>query len=155
MIKIRETLRRPFNKGFTLVEILLATGILALAICGILAMYISCFTLIATSKNVNIATDAALGLLEEIRSSQFTRIVDDYNGLTFTVNNIPASRGIVYVDDTNSELLKVTVSVCWRQGNRTIGEDTNLNGVLDSGEDVNGNGIIDSTVELVTLIANR
>jgi len=65
--------------------------------------------------------------------------------------------GVVYVDDTaNSELLDVTVSVCWRQGNKVIGEDTNLNGVLDVGEDtIIANNIIDSTVELVTQVANR
>jgi len=52
-------------------------------------------------------------------------------------------------------LLQATVSVCWRQKNRVIGEDKNLNGALDAGEDANGNKIIDSPVELTTLIVNR
>jgi hypothetical protein len=128
---------------------------LALALVAILETYISCLVLIATSKNVNITTNAALGLMEEVRSSAFTRIIDDYHGLNFIVNEIPTSRGVVYVDDTNPELLEVTTSVCWRQGNRVIGEDRDLDGVLDAGEDKNGNGIIDSPVELVTRIANR
>jgi len=38
---------------------------------------------------------------------------------------------------------------------KVIGEDKNLNGILDPGEDTNGNGIIDSPVELVTQVANR
>ena len=59
------------------------------------------------------------------------------------------------MDDTDPEFLLVTISVCWRQGSRIIGEDLNLNGALDAGEDTNGNGIIDSTVELVTQVANR
>jgi prepilin-type N-terminal cleavage/methylation domain-containing protein len=143
------------NKGFTLFEILLAMAILAFALCSILVTYVSCLTLIETSKNVNIATNACLGLLEEIRSDAFPRIIDDYNGVNFTVNEIPSSMGVVYVDDTNPELLQVTISVCWRQGKRVMGEDADLNGVLDAGEDENGNGIIDSPVELVTLIANR
>jgi hypothetical protein len=94
-------------------------------------------------------------LAEEMRNSAFNRIVDDYSGLNFIVNDIPQSRGVVYVDDTNPELLQVTISVCWRQGNRVIGEDTNLNGQLDAGEVDNGNNIIDSPVQIVTIIANR
>jgi len=143
------------KRAFSLVELFMAATILALALCSILATYVSCFVLIATSKNINIATNAAQGLVEEIRTSPFSQIFDNYDGLNFIVNSISESRGVVYVDDTNPELIEVVVSVCWRQGNRIIGEDTDLDGVLDSGEDANGNGIIDSTVGLTTRIANR
>jgi len=143
------------KKGFTLPEILLAAVIASFALCGILLTYITCLDTVKLSKNVSIATSAAQGLIEDIRSTPFPQIITNYDQLIFTVNNIPSSRGIVYVDDTNPELLLVTVSVCWKQGNRIIGEDTNLNGALDAGEDTNGNGIIDSTVELVTQVANR
>ena len=152
---MKKVLTRLSSCGFTLMEVLLAAAILASAISAILMTYYSCFVLISTSKNINITANAAMGLMEEIRSSAFPRIVDDYNGLNFIVNNIPQSRGVVYVDDTNPELLQVTISVCWRQGNRVIGEDTNLNGQLDAGEVDNGNNIIDSPVQLVTIIANR
>jgi len=143
------------KKGFTLPEMLLAAVIALFALCGILLTYITCLDTVKLSKNVSIATSAAQGLIEDIRSTPFPQIITNYDQLIFTVNNIPSSRGIVYVDDTNPELLLVTVSVCWKQGNRIIGEDTNLNGALDAGEDTNGNGIIDSTVELVTQVANR
>jgi len=143
------------KKGFTLPEILLAAVIASFALCGILLTYITCLDTVKLSKNVSIATSAAQGLIEDIRSTPFPQIITNYDQLIFTVNNIPSSRGIVYVDDTNPELLLVTVSVCWKQGKRIIGEDTNLNGALDAGEDTNGNGIIDSTVELVTQVANR
>lgn len=144
------------KRAFTLTEVLMAAGILALAISSILLTYTSCFVLIRTSRNVNIATNAALGLIEEIRTSTpFDEIATDYNGLTFVVNNIPNSMGVVYVDDTTPEFVRVTVSICWRQGNRVIGEDANLNGILDAGEDANGNGIIDSSVQLITILSNR
>ncbi|MDD4899686.1 MAG: type II secretion system protein [Candidatus Omnitrophica bacterium] len=149
-------LKKKHARGFSLVEIVVAVGILAFALCAILAAYVSFFVLSNTSKNINIASNAALSLMEEIRSTSFFQIYNTYNGLNFTLNDIPQSRGVVYVNNTNPELLEVTVSVCWRQqNNRVIGEDLNLNGVLNAGEDTNGNGIIDSPVELVTRIANK
>lgn len=141
--------------GFALPEMLLAAVIASFALCGILLTYIACMDTVKTSKNVSIATSAAQGLIEEMRSTPFPQITANYNRLTFTVNGIPSSRGIVYVDNSNPELLLITVSVCWKQGNRVIGEDTNLNGTLEATEDVNGNNMIDSTVELVTQVVNR
>ena len=141
--------------GFTLLELLVAMGMLAVVVSGTVAALIACTGLTGASKNMHIATTAALGLAEEIHSAPFTQIVDDYNNLNFLVNAIPSSRGVVYVDDTNPDLLQVTVSVCWRQGGRIIGEDANLDGVLDANEDANGNGIIDSPVQIVMQVANR
>jgi prepilin-type N-terminal cleavage/methylation domain-containing protein len=150
-------MKRLNKLGFSLVEVILATAILASALVGILGTYVTCLVLITTSQNVNAATNAAQGIIEEIRSTPFTQVVDNYNGMVFTVNDIPFSAGVVYADDSvNAEFLDVTVSICWRQGNRIIGEDANLNGVLDSGEDtMEANGIIDSTVQLKTRVANK
>ena len=145
------------KSGFSLVEVIMATAILAFALVGILGTYVTCLILITTSNNVNAATNAAQGIIEEIRSAPFPQIKANYNRMTFMVNDIPSSMGVVYVDDsTNPEFLDVTVSVCWRQGNKIIGEDANLNGAFDAGEDtIIANGIIDSTVELKTQVANR
>jgi len=152
---------RRFKEGFILLEVLIATAIAAFAVCGILFLYIAGMDLIRTSKNASIATNAIQGLIENIRNTPFPDIVTTYNLLEFSVdgispiNGVPSNSGIVYVDDTDPELLLVTISVCWRQGNRIIGEDANFNGELDAGEDVNNNLIIDSPVELVTQVAIR
>ncbi len=147
------------KSGFSLVEVIMATAILAFALCGILGTYVTCLVLITTSKNVNAATNAAQGIVEEIRSTPFTQIIAKYNGMVFTVDDIPSSVGVVYINSTtapaNSNLLEAIVSICWRQGNRVIGEDTNLNGVLNTGEDINGNNIIDSPVQLKTMVVRR
>lgn len=103
------------KRGFILAEVLLAAAIAAYALCGILAMYIYCYDLVSTSKNISIATNAAQGLMEEIRNASFSQVFDDYDQLNFVVNNMPANRGVVYVDDNDPELLCVTISVCWRQ----------------------------------------
>jgi hypothetical protein len=129
-----------------------------------LLSYANCFILFDSVKNVNIATNAAQGVIEDVRNLPFDTLTNETmcdcvnylcNGCTFTVNGIPQSRGVVYVNETPPELLGITVSVCWRQRGRIIGEDTNLNGLLDTGEDKNGNGIIDSAVELTTRVAKR
>lgn len=165
--------KRLSKRGFTLAEVLLAVAILAFALCGILATYLACFNLTITSKNVNISTSAAQGVIEEIRNTPYSRMVDDhqvqmgglfYNltlvsnnlyRLNFTVNNLPQNMGVVYINQANPDLLTVTAAVCWKQGNTVIGEDANLNGVLNGGEDSNGNNLISSTVELVTQVIPR
>ncbi|MBU4346542.1 MAG: prepilin-type N-terminal cleavage/methylation domain-containing protein [Candidatus Omnitrophica bacterium] len=153
-------MRRFFTRrGFTLPELLLAAAILVFVMCGILATYISCFELISTSKNLTLAINAAQRQIEEIYDYNFSQIHADYDNQTFTVDEISAgdSRGIIYVDDSNPDLLEVTISVCWRQrGNRIIGEDLDLDGVLDPGEDfLVANNRIDSPAQLVTLITPR
>lgn len=45
--------------------------------------------------------------------------------------------------------------VCYREKNRIIGEDANLNGVLDAGEDDNENGELDSPAHIETVIVQK
>ena len=148
-------LRGKAKRGFTLMEIVVAMGICALALSAILLAYASTLAFVSISKNINIATNAAEGIIEGIRNSSFSQMVGSYNGLIFTVNDLPGSRGVVYVDNTDPAFLLVTVSVCWQRGYGVVGEDLNLNGVLEPGEDANNNGMIDSAVQLVTRIARR
>lgn len=161
------------RRAFTLAEVLLAVAILSFALCGILATYLACFNLTITSKNVNLATSAAQGILEEIRNTPFPQMVDDhqvqlggqiYNltlvstglyRLNFAVNNMPQNMGVLYIDQTDPDFITATVEVSWKQGSSVIGEDANFNGILNSGEDANGNNMLSSTVELVTRIVNR
>lgn len=173
-----QSVKRSAESGFTIAEVLLAVAILAFALCGILATYLAAFNLAGISKNTNLAASAAQGIIEQIRATPFTSLSDSvqpqvelggsfYNmtyvspgrwRLAFTVNNMPANMGVAYIDIDNvasPKILTATVSVCWRQGDKMMGEDVNLNGVLDTGEDANSNGIIDSPMELITEIANR
>lgn len=94
--------------------------------------------------------------LEEIRNHNFHKIYLDYDDTTFGVAGIEEAEGRVDVDNTNPDLLEITVTVCWKQvGGRVIGEDLNLDGDLDTGEDSNGNGQLDSPVQIITLMAKR
>ena len=89
--------------------------------------------------------------MTEIDNASFTQILASYNNASFDIANING-KGIVYIDDSAPNILKITAVVSWKQGNgRIIGEDSNLNGQLDAGEDKNGNGSLDSLVQFVTL----
>lgn len=151
--------------GFTLMELMIAALILSLAIVGLLGSYISCMQLTEIMRNTSIAMNAVQAKAEEIvRQSQqpitelhnFNTLKVDYDLVSFTplrLNGI----GVSYVDDTNPDLLKITVSLSWRQSRgMVIGEDKNLNGQWDSGEDtLIANNILDSPAEIVTYIAKR
>lgn len=144
-------------------ELMLAVLIVIFVLSGLLLTYIATFGLIETTKNITLASNGAQKKMEEIRDHTFTDIYSYYNGSTFIVDGFGSgdSKGNVKVEVqqgtiSNPILLKVTVTVCWRQrAGRVIGEDKNLNGVLDPGEDENSNGQIDSPVQLVTLMAQR
>ena len=157
------------STGFTLIELLIATAILIVALVGILAAYQSCFSLTETARNLTAALNADQAKMEEMRNYNFNLLATDYG--TGGVNNIfPASglsgnrKGKIYIQYVSSpqdgSLLQVKVVICWQErGGRVVGEDKNLNGVLDTAplpsEDTNGNGEINSPCELTTLMAQR
>ena len=139
----------------TLTELMVATAVFILAFTGILLSYIRCLEFNELSKSSVIAIQASRNRLEEMRNTAFNQIKTAYNNVTFTTAGLNG-KGVTYVNDINPQLLKITVTFCWKQGTgRTIGEDTNLNGQLDAGEDKNGNSILDSPTTLVTNIYER
>ena len=73
--------------------------------------------------------------------------IEQMHGDTSAVPNPP--------DDVLTDLLQIEVVVCFRAGRRIVGEDQNLNGVLDSGEDTNSDGKLSSPVSLQTLIITQ
>lgn len=154
------------NKGFTLLELMLAVAILLIALGGFLFAYITCIALSLTAKNTTVALSGANAKIEEIKNSQFDILVANYSpggtpGNSFLINNwlnAIDQRGTVEIVAANSSLTlyEVRVTVSWREkGGRILGEDKDLDSVLDSGEDTNGNNQLDSPVKIVTLISRR
>ena len=133
----------------------MAAVIMILAFSGILVGYMRCLDLSELCKNSSIAVQASKTQLETIKNTAFSQIKPTYNNVTFNAAGINGI-GVSYVDDTNPNLLKITVTFCWRQSNRRIiGEDTNLNGAINGAEDKNGNGMLDSIVQLVSYVFNE
>lgn len=145
------------NHGFTLLELMIASGVVIITLAGLLATYVACLELEETTKNSNLALNSARQVLEEVRSVPFLTIFGAYDGYTFQVPGFAAnsSQGYVYINNSNPDLLNVTVGVCWRQkSSRIIGECQNAGGVI-SFSDTDSNGILDSPVQLNTLMGQR
>ena len=140
------------QQGLTLVELLIAAVILIVAFTGVLLTYIKCVELSELSKNASIALSAAKNRLENIKNTPFNQIFANYNNVSFNPVGL-TGKGVSYVDNSNPDLLKVTISVSWRQSNgRIIGEDKNLNGTREAGEGADAQ--LDSPVEIVSNIYN-
>ncbi len=143
------------NKGFSLIEVLFAAGILAFVLCGLLAMYAQFFLSGDIGRQITLAVNSAQAKLEELKNTNFDSITSG----TFAINGFAAADALGVVEVTNaapySDLKIVRVVISFRQqGQRIVGEDRNLNGVWDAGEDTMiNNSRLDSPIEVVTLIS--
>ena len=94
-------------------------------------------------------------MMETIASTPFNLIASTYNNQTFALDGVPGI-GLVELDVQDPHLIGIHVKCFWKQAKgRMVGEDTNLNGILDKGEDTNENGVLNSPVDLFTYIYKR
>lgn len=143
--------RKTFSNGagFTLLELMLTAVILIGVLMALVGVPIYCFNLAETNYNTANAYNNAREQIESIFSA-VGNIVED--NTTFTLLN-PEGKGRIEITEVSPDVFQVRVVVCWKQrGGRIIGEDSNLNGVLDSGEDLDGDGALDSPCEIITLM---
>lgn len=114
MLKIN---RKLSQKGFTLIEIMVALAILAIAALGIFQAYTTGFQAMADSKYRTVATNIAQKKLEEVKNSvkvlypYYELETQEVNDKTFTV--------IVVTNSIEDNLEQVYVTVSWtnRKGN--------------------------------------
>lgn len=148
------------RKASSFVELLVAISILSVILAGVMEVFVMSSVLGEISANLSYAMLDVKSKIEEIKGTDFNLITSNYvpggtPGNTFPLNTA-TGRGNVVIDATVPDLIKVTVTatVKVRQG-RIIGEDINLNGLLDTGEDTDGNGFLSAPVTLTTYIAKR
>ena len=148
--------------AFTLIELMIASVVIAAALLGLLGVFTACLGLNETSQNITLAINEAQEKLEEIRNTNFASIIASHNG-PFALSGLDG-RGLVdatYVTGSNNNLINIRVVICWRQrGERIIGEDDGtgaggiaLDGVLNGSEDADGDNLLDSPAQIVTLMA--
>ena len=93
-------------KGFTLVEIVLTVGILAVSIVGLIQLFSHFAFLADLSRNLSVVIIEAQDTMEEIRNHNYSSIVADFSsegtpGNTFNITN-PAGKGVIYIDSSNA-----------------------------------------------------
>jgi len=150
--------RKNSRNGFTLLELMIAVGVLVVALVGLLGVFAHLMLLNENSSKLTLAVTACQAKLEEMRNSSFSTLYLNYNGTNFNPAGFSAgeAKGAISINNSNPNLLQVFVSVSWRtRTNRVIGEDKNLNGVRDAGEDSNVNGRLDSPGQIATLMTQR
>lgn len=154
-MKIRRLTGKGKEEGFALAEIMVSAVVMIIAFVGILLTYIKCQELNEISRNKSMATRAAKSRMEVIRNTDFTQLSANYHNVPFFDGNINGA-GVSYVDTTDPDIFQITVSFSWQQkSGLVVGEDQNINGVLNAGEDADGNGMLDSIVQLTTFVYNE
>lgn len=169
------------TKGLSLIEIMVSIVILSLVVGAMFSVYpalfggtdvsfqkIRAWEVARNQMEVLKTADFAILLIQAYRPWNQNPIPNSFN----TTAQLPNSSGVYYVrrmrDKTSAiltDLLEVETVVCFRATNRTIGEDQNLNSILDANENDNtegvnnpadnGDGRISSQINLRTLIRQQ
>lgn len=156
---------KSLDKGFSLVEVLIAAAILAFCLCGLLAIYINLLFLSDLARDLTSVTNLVQEKMEEMKKREFGTISSfeeafDENLVLESESGYDSQnkKGILIgevSDTTYTDLKRVRINAYFKSQNRVIGEDKNLNGDLDSGEDtLISNNRLDSPVDLVGLIVS-
>jgi hypothetical protein len=153
-----------------LAELVVTIGILALTLSGIMVAFVGAAALNEDSEMLSRALDTGMAQLETTRLAAINNFGAVVPGTTlFTIPGPAAapnayaatSRGVLTVTaaPAGSFYYVITAKVCWQgRSGRNMGEDRNLNGVLDLGapsEDTNGDNLLTCPVDLVTTVARR
>ncbi len=167
------------RSGLTIVEVLLSVAIIALVAGVVATVYPVLFQGVDSASFLTKAVEAARGKLEDLQREGVSSILSNHLAYDRTNSENPRINvftdaektfffsgvaekfsGVFYIERFHnatqllSDIIKAEVVICFRAGRRIIGEDTNLNGVLDVGEDVNGDGKISSPIALQTVISS-
>lgn len=102
------------NCGFTVVELVVAMAVFAIAIVGILSVIIHTITQNQIDRDYDLAKQALSSKMAEIKQHNFDDIVVDYAGKTFPVAELQNSNGVITIDSSNPNLLDVQITLTWQ-----------------------------------------
>jgi prepilin-type N-terminal cleavage/methylation domain-containing protein len=97
--------------GFTLIEVLVATGIAAIGFLGLAATHIASVRATAFGRNVSIATSVANEQIETLRRLPYDQVVTS-SPTTVTVGHLDFTRTVT-VADVGTTSKKVTMGISW------------------------------------------
>jgi len=113
--------KRNIQKGFSLIELMVAVAILAVAILGIFHAYSVGFMGIADARDRTVATNYAREAMEDIKNMDFEKITTQFRDI---IGGTKFEKEVIVQESTN--LKKVTTNIYWkdRNGNtKTVGTD--------------------------------
>ena len=154
---VRYTMKKA--SGFTLIEILITTVVLTIALVSTLGLLSYSLSLPEGGRDSTIAMHEAEMMLEQICIDDYLTIRAAYATVpqtTFALTGL-TGMGTVYANEIVTDgLMRIKVLVCYQHKNRLIGEDIDGDGLWDAGEDTMVvNTELDSPCQLETIVANK
>jgi len=110
-LSLRGAKRRSNLNGFSLIELMVAVVILAMAIFGIFHAYSVGFMGMADAKDITVATNYAREKMEDIKNMDFELITNENLGVPEIIDE--KFNRVVIVTNEYNNLKKVTTTVNW------------------------------------------
>lgn len=110
-LSLREAKRRSNLKGFSLIELMVAVGILAIAIFGIFHAYSAGFMGMADARDRTVATNYAREAMEDIKNMDFDKI----ETTTIPITGTKFTKVVIVQPSIN--LKTITTQVYWKDRN--------------------------------------
>ena len=120
LLRVKMNNRCAGKKGSSLVEVVVAVGVLLTVLSGLLQVFLTSTLLSEMSGNISAATIEAQDKIEEIRGHEFDDITTDYGlsgtpGDTFTPLLLNNGSGQINLTTMGTGLLQVEVVVSWTE----------------------------------------
>ncbi|MBI2900013.1 MAG: prepilin-type N-terminal cleavage/methylation domain-containing protein [Planctomycetes bacterium] len=112
------------RRGVSLLEVMIALAVIAIALLGIVAVYLKTADVKEANREAQIAKTAATRRFEQIRTTamtNFNAVLATYQSSTFSVPGLnhagtadKQGLGTVMIDPTNANLLDVRILIVWQ-----------------------------------------
>lgn len=125
----------PLRTGFSLLEVLIASVVLAVAILGMISAILYIHRLNQSARENELAVQGGQEMVEEVLSCPLDQVESAYGGHAFDVGGLSARHddpdgrvGTVAIDASDPTLVEVTVEVFWTgvTGDRSLRLDTTM-----------------------------
>ena len=114
-MSLRGAKQRSNLSGFSLIELMVAVAIFAMAIFGIFQAYSVGFMGMVDARNVTVATNYAREKMEEIKNNSFVEITDESGDIIGT--KFEREVNVVSIEDDGTVGKEVTTTVIWYDRN--------------------------------------
>ena len=120
---------QKFLTGFTLMELVVASAILVVALVGLIAVFVGSFTLSEGARNLTIATNDAQTVMEEIRDYNIPSLITAEDWTVWAQADISQGGGgcnslnnesiqVTYPSGQSANPLEIMVTVNWTERER-------------------------------------